>query len=96
MTSLYASDMPHHDHGDDQWDEDWPDDDEPDDEEAAQCPECGEPIEAIADKCPSCGYWLSAADRGALWAGERRPAWLRLTACLLLVVIIVAILSLAW
>jgi predicted amidophosphoribosyltransferase len=68
-------------------DEDWhDDDDELDEEEAARCPECGGPVQIIADCCPACGYWLSEADRRAMWAGEAKPIWVKVVAVLLILV----------
>lgn len=74
-------------------DEDWYDDesddaDEPD-AESAPCPECGETVHVITGKCPTCGYWLSDADRRA--AGESKPLWLKVTAVVVLVVILASI-----
>jgi hypothetical protein len=75
--------------------EDWYDDpdadDDPEDDESPPCPECGEPVSAITGKCPNCGYWLTAADRQAMWTGEGKPAWLKVTAFVLLVVILLSI-----
>jgi hypothetical protein len=78
---------------DDDDDEDWYDDDsdDPDDDESAPCPECGETVHVITGKCPVCGYWLSAADRRAIWASESRPMWLKVTAVVLLLVILASI-----
>ncbi len=74
-------------------DEDWyDDDDEPGEEAAADCPECGEPFYAVSDKCPACGYWLSDADRRAMWSGEDKPAWIRVTASIVLIAIVVGLL----
>ena len=89
---------------DDEWnkeealDEDWYDDDsldddEPDEEEAARCPECGGPVHSIADRCPACGYWLSEADRGAMWAGMSKPTWLRATAVIVLIAFLATLLA---
>jgi hypothetical protein len=75
-------------------DEDWYDDeDEPDDYEPARCPECNEPIHAIADKCPACGYWLSVADRRAMWAGMSKPLWVKVTAAIVLVAFLLSLLA---
>jgi hypothetical protein len=69
-------------------DEDWYDDDdaEPEDAPPRPCPECGKPIADFLDKCPACGYWLSAADRRALKPHESTPAWVKVTALVLLAV----------
>jgi hypothetical protein len=77
-------------------DEDWYDDeDESDEEETAHCPECGEPIHAITEKCPACGYWLSDADRRAMWAGMSKPLWLKVTAVIVLVAFLLSLLAVA-
>jgi hypothetical protein len=73
-------------------DEDWYDD-EPDDEEVAHCAECGNPVHLIADKCPACGYWLSDADRRAMWAGMSKPLWLKVTALIVLVAFLLSLLA---
>ncbi|HJQ79344.1 MAG TPA: hypothetical protein VJ828_05280 [Lacipirellulaceae bacterium] len=69
-------------------DEDWHDD-EPD----ASCPECGGTVYGFSDKCPHCGYWLSAADRRAMYRGESRPLWLRVTAAIVLLAFLVCLLA---
>lgn len=77
-------------------DEDWFDDerdDEPDDGETGCCPECGRPIHRVADKCPACGYWLSAADRREMWSGQSQPLWLKVTATLLLIAVLIWLLT---
>jgi hypothetical protein len=77
-------------------DEDWYDDDSDElDEETAPCPECGETVHVITGKCPSCGYWLTAADRRAMWAGESKPLWLKVTTVVLLVVMLAGLFSVA-
>jgi hypothetical protein len=83
--------MPYNDSDDDGEDwsgEDWSDDeddeDEPETDEFARCPECGGPVSSVTDKCPSCGYWFLDADRRAMWTGERKPLWLRMTAWVVL------------
>lgn len=91
------SNMPYDDPDDDDEDwsgEDWSDDDEDDSggEEFARCPECGGPVSSVTDKCPSCGYWLLAADRRAMWSGERKPAWLRVTAWVVLAALLFGLL----
>ena len=73
-------------------DEDWyDDDDESDEAEAAHCPECGQPVYDFSDKCPACGYWLSAADRRAMWSGESKPAWLKITALVVLIILLLGL-----
>jgi hypothetical protein len=75
-------------------DEDWYDDDgAPDHDEAGYCPECGEPVHSIADRCPACGYWLSDADRRAVWSGESKPVWLRVTAIVVLIAFLTTLLA---
>ena len=56
--------------------------------ESAPCPECGETVHVITGKCPSCGYWLSDADRHAMWTGESKPMWLKVTAVVVLVALL--------
>jgi hypothetical protein len=79
----------------DDWDdhEAWTDEDELDDDVAAPCPECGGSVESIADKCPACGYWLSDADRRAMWSGESKPLWLRATAVIVLAAFVFSLLA---
>jgi predicted amidophosphoribosyltransferase len=73
-------------------DEDWYDDDEDEpDEEDVACPECGGPIAEIADRCPACGYWLSSADRRALRCSEATPAWIKVTAFVLLAAMLIGL-----
>ena len=73
-------------------DEDWYDDESDDaDDESAPCPECGEMVHVITGKCPACGYWLSDVDRQAMWSGESKPMWLKVTAVVLLVVLLASI-----
>jgi hypothetical protein len=75
--------------------EDWYDDPDGDDDlgdhESPPCPECGEPVPAIADRCPECGYWITDADRRAMWAGESNPMWMKITAVVLLALILASI-----
>jgi ribosomal protein L37E len=73
--------------------EGWHDDDDPDDAETAPCPECGRPIHDLTDKCPACGYWLSEADRSAMWSGMGKPAWIKITAAVVLVAIVASLLA---
>jgi len=78
------------------WDEDWTDDDsELGDEEPGRCPECGGSMHSISDRCPECGYWLSEADRRAMWSGIAKPAWLRVTAIVVLIAFLVTLLAAA-
>jgi hypothetical protein len=82
----------------DDWDEDdepedWSDndDDEPEEGDTAPCPECGRPVEIVTDKCRACGYWLSAADRAAMWSGDK-PVWIKIVAVIVLVSIVASLL----
>jgi ribosomal protein L37E len=78
------------------WDEDWyDDDDELDDVESARCPECGAAVHSISDRCPACGYWLTEADRRAMWSGTAKPLWLRITAVVVLVAFLLSALGIA-
>jgi ribosomal protein L37E len=76
-------------------DEDWydSDDDELDEEETARCPECGQSVHIISGRCPACGYWLSEADRRAMWSNMSKPLWLRVTALVVLVTILLTLLT---
>lgn len=75
-------------------DEDWTDEeDDSGDSESAPCPECGAIIDSILDRCPKCGYWLTDEDRQNLWAGARKPAWLMITAWVVLAVFVVPIIA---
>jgi hypothetical protein len=79
----------------DEDDEDWHDDENDSDEpETGHCPECGGPVYEFSDKCPACGYWLSAADRRDLWSGETKPAWVKIAAVVVLVVLALSLLRL--
>ena len=82
---------------DDNWDddEDWYDNDAADEEETACCPECGGLIHPVAECCPECGYWISEADRRAMWARMSKPLWLKVTAVVVLAAFLVSILAVA-
>ena len=76
------------------WDEDWyDDDDDSGGEEMAPCPECGAAIYDVTEKCPACGYWLTEADRRAMWSGMAKPLWLRLTAVVVLIAFLLSVLG---
>jgi ribosomal protein L37E len=78
------------------WDDEdaWADDeDDLDENESANCPECGQTAHSVADKCPNCGYWLSDADRRAMWSGATKPMWLRVTAWVVLVAFLFTLLA---
>jgi len=81
---------------DDPDDEDWyDDDDELDDEESGRCPECGAAVHSVSDRCPACGYWLTEADRRAMWSGMAKPLWLRITAVVVLAAFLLSALGIA-
>jgi hypothetical protein len=90
--------MPKHDSADDNFDdEDWYSEDDAesyDDAEAGHCPECSAVVYEFSERCPACGYYLSVADRGRLFAGESKPKWVLITATVVLVVLILAVLML--
>jgi ribosomal protein L37E len=86
--------MAYDDPDDDFDDEDWHDDDDADATETGHCPECGRPVYEFSDKCPACGYWLSAADRRDMWSGETKPAWVKIAAGVVLVVLVLSLLRL--
>jgi hypothetical protein len=90
--------MPKHTSADDTFDdEDWYSDDEddsPDDAESAHCPECSAVVYEFTDRCPACGYYLSAADRRRLFAGDSKPKWVLITATVILVILILGVLTL--
>lgn len=75
-------------------DEDWYDDedDELDEQEAARCPECGGPVHVVTNKCPECGYWLTEADRRAMWSGMSQPRGVRIVAAIMLVIFVALLL----
>ncbi len=86
--------QPHMTYDDPYDDEDWyDDDDELDDEEPGRCPECGTAVHSISDKCPACGYWLSAADRHSMWSGFDKPHWIKVTAAVVLITILVSLVA---
>jgi hypothetical protein len=70
--------------------EDWYDD-ESADEPTVPCPECGEPVAEIADRCAACGYWLTESDRRRLTRHATTPTWVKLTAAVVLVAMLVGI-----
>jgi hypothetical protein len=75
-------------------DEDWyDDDDDVGQDESAPCPECGGTVQSISDNCPQCGYWLSDADRRAMWTGMAKPLWLRVTAAIVLLAFLLSLLA---
>jgi ribosomal protein L37E len=77
-------------------DEDWYDDeDDPGDVEVGSCPECGAPVYEVAERCPACGYWLTAADRRAMWARDSKPLWLKTTAVVVLIAFVLSVLGIA-
>jgi hypothetical protein len=90
--------MRYEDHDDDQ-DEDWYDTDDeangadPDEDRTAPCPTCGDPIYAISDRCPACGHWLTEAERNALWAETSKPAWVTITAVIVLALLVLSLLG---
>jgi len=47
----------------------------------------------VTDKCPACGYWLSEADRRAMWSGLEKPLWLKVTAIVVLVALLLSVLG---
>jgi len=80
-----------------EWDddeEDWIDPYEQEDEEATGlCPECQTEIHVDAEVCPSCGYWLTTADRHALWDGASPVRGLMSVGKVVLVLILIALMS---
>jgi hypothetical protein len=83
----------------DDWDDEdaWADEeDELDENDSANCPECGQLVHSVADKCPNCGYWLSDADRRAMWSSESKPLWLRVTAWIVLVAFLFTLLAIGF
>ena len=67
----------------------------PDEAEIGRCPECRGPIYDLTDRCPACGYWLSEADRRAMWSGASKPKWVLITAAIVLVVLVLGVLTLS-
>jgi ribosomal protein L37E len=74
-------------------DENWDDDNGVDEEESAPCPECGKEIFVDAEMCPACGYWLTTAERHAIWSGGSSSAKLLSVGKVLLVVVLIALMS---
>jgi hypothetical protein len=86
--------MPHDDTIDD---EDWYDEDANDDPEEAEvgrCPECRGPVYEVTESCPACGYWLTEADRRAIWSGDSQPKWVLVTAAVILAILVLGALTL--
>ena len=82
--------MPRHEFEND--DEDWCDDgDAPDDGDPVPCPECGEPVYDFLDRCSACGHWLSEADVRVRGYGASKPGWIRTTAIVVLIVIVISL-----
>jgi len=77
--------------GDDDWDND-DEDEEFDEEEFAPCPECGVEMLVEAELCPSCGYWLSTAERHALWSGGAQVGGFKSAGKVVLVLVLIALL----
>jgi methionyl-tRNA synthetase len=78
-------------HDDPYEDEDWYSEDEDetyDDAESSHCPECSAPLYDFADQCAACGYYLTAADRRSLWSSESKPLWIKVTAVMILLVLL--------
>jgi hypothetical protein len=78
-------------------DEDWYAEDEDEsyaDADAGHCPECFAVVYEFAERCPACGYYLSAADRRRLFAGESKPKWVLITATVILAILILGVLTL--
>jgi hypothetical protein len=46
----------------------------------------------MTDKCPACGYWLSAADRRAMWSGMGKPLWIKAATIVVLGAILASLL----
>ena len=82
---------------DDDWDDDEDDEDDEDaeavEEEFAPCPECGAKMLVDAELCPSCGYWLSTAERHALWSGGARVGRSKSVVKVTLVIVLIVLLS---
>ncbi len=76
--------------------DDWDDDEDWDDEQdeaSGPCPECQAEIHVDAEVCPACGYWLTTADRHALWDGGSPVKGLMSVGKFVLVVILIALMS---
>jgi hypothetical protein len=80
--------------------EDWYDDEnelDDADDESTDCPECGRELSGYCDKCNHCGYWLTPADRRRLRPDDTRPMWQRMTAVILIAVLLFLLLgALSW
>lgn len=90
--------MPKHTSTDENFDdEDWYSEDEDesyDDAEFGRCPECSAVVYEFSERCPACGYYLSAADRRRLFAGDSKPKWVLITAAVILVILVLGALTL--
>ncbi len=80
------------DDADEEWDDPYEQDDE-DDEAIGLCPECRAEIHVDAEVCPSCGYWLTTADRHAMWDGDSPVQGFMSVGKVVLVVILIALMS---
>jgi len=72
-------------------DEEWYSEDEDetyDDAESSHCPECAALLYDFSEKCPACGYWLTSADRRRLWSSDSHPRWIKVTALVILMVLL--------
>jgi len=79
----------------DEWaedDEDW-DDEYEEDGATGLCPECRAEIDVEAEMCPACGYWLTTADRHALWDGRSPVRGVMSVGKMVLVVILIVVMS---
>jgi hypothetical protein len=85
------------DDDDDPYDSDYdPDQDEPDDasfdtddeDTTTACQYCGAAVYDDAERCPSCGNYLSEEE-----APSRFPVWVKITALVCLVVVVMWVLS---
>ena len=85
--------MPYDDPTDEEdwYDEDGDGSDESDETEIGHCPECAGPVYEFTNKCPACGHWITDADRRRMSTGERKPMWIKVTAVVILAILLLGL-----
>ena len=71
------------------WDEEESSDEYDAEDTTITCPECQAEIYEDSERCPACGYYLSSSER----YGSHKPTWVFVTAVLLLLWMLYALLG---